>query len=552
MPHSTSSDSELLAGWLERRDERAFHCLVERYAGLVHMAALRRCGNESSAVEISQLTFISLARKARVLVSRSSLAGWLHVTAMMHAKNHLRQRSRECRKLQLFQSHMDTDPHLQAAEDWKRIQPALDEALAALSEKDRETLLLRFYRSLSVREIADNLGIATDAAQKRLSRATERLRLQLTRRGCQTGASLVAAMIVGFGADAKAVVPGASSFASQAIAVGTMGGGSALTTIGIIIMTKKTTIAAGIALLMAGVGTVALIRQNDSAPQTNAPLANSHPRTKKASLKETSETLSDGSRKSRNLRRSAVKYPELTSKFGQSRTNLSKHVTENVIGLLNDALEMSEMAMSDQFSEMVGGRGGALRMVLGKLDSDLKLTDDQRKRAEEMFSGHQKTQIAKSKEAVDHLKKDPSTLMRLMLVSDAFARKEINETEFKAMQEEASQDLEGLMNPFDQRNLGNMGMQEDVDFLAGLKPLLDESQSHTLQAYLDEKAAGETQAPAPEGISRMAAMELEKLDSTVLSMKKLTTGAKAMLEGVGGLQGLGPVIEQQGESEKVE
>lgn len=76
----------------------AFHALVSRYVGLVHTTARRTCGDESMAAEVSQLTFITLARKARSLASCGSLGGWLHCTAMMHAKNLRCQNQRENRK----------------------------------------------------------------------------------------------------------------------------------------------------------------------------------------------------------------------------------------------------------------------------------------------------------------------------------------------------------------------------------------------------------------------------------------------------------------------
>jgi hypothetical protein len=107
-----------------------------------------------------------------------------------------------------------------AGDTWQEIQPVLDDALATLSDKDRETLLLRFYRALSVQEVAATLGIATDAAQKRIDRATARLRDKLTRRGVQTGGSLGAAMLAGFAADAQAATLSVSILASKAIAAG--------------------------------------------------------------------------------------------------------------------------------------------------------------------------------------------------------------------------------------------------------------------------------------------------------------------------------------------
>jgi len=217
MQSSAPSDSELLADWLGWQREPAFHALVARYAGLVHATAKRTCGDDSLAAEASQLTFIALAQKAKSLATCASLGGWLHLTAMMQAKNLLRKSQREKRKRQLLQAAMETEPSHSSNDVWQEMQPVLDAALAALSDKDREALLLRFYRSLTIREIADTLGIANDAAQKRIDRATERLRGKLARRGCQAGGSLAGVMIVGFAADGQAAVPAVSLLVKKAI-----------------------------------------------------------------------------------------------------------------------------------------------------------------------------------------------------------------------------------------------------------------------------------------------------------------------------------------------
>jgi RNA polymerase sigma factor (sigma-70 family) len=206
------------------------------------------------AAEVSQLTFITLARKARSLASCQSLGGWLHRTAMMHAKSLRRQNQRENRKR--LQLAMETPSHLHD-DTWREMQPVLDDALAALSDKDREALLLRFYRSLTIREVAETLGIATDAAQKRIDRATARLRTKLTRRGVQTGGSLGAAMLAGFAADAQAALP-ISMLASKAIAAGAAGSIGGLSTMFATIATLMKTsswIPPVAALLVAGVWT---------------------------------------------------------------------------------------------------------------------------------------------------------------------------------------------------------------------------------------------------------------------------------------------------------
>jgi RNA polymerase sigma factor (sigma-70 family) len=547
MPDSGPSDADLLADWLDRHREAAFHALVARYAGLVHMAAKRTCGDDSLAAEASQLAFIALARKARSLVSRSSLAGWLHLTAVMQAKNLLRHHHRENRKRQLLRTHMESDTQGSPADTWQRMQPVLDDALAALSSSDREALLLRFYRSLSVREIAAALGIATDAAQKRLDRATARLRDQLARRGCQVGGSLGAVLLAGFATDAQASLPAASLLASKALAASAAAGGtSTLTTIAILIMTKKTALTAGAVLLLAGAGAVALI--NNRPAET----ADSDSPASGKSTGPSSSTLAPvedaSARSTRRAPRDPAENPDLVNQYGEARTNLSKHVAGNVISLLEDAVEMGEMASSGDIASAFGGPRAGLRMGLGRVGRDLELTEDQQNQAAELYADFQKRELERSKETIDRLKKDPTALMKLMLASDAFSRGEITEEQYKELQTASGEDLQGVLNPLDRENFRGGQPLQDEAFRSGFQALLDPGQGEKLQASLDEQAAkaAEPGAPAdPGNIANLPAMELEKLDETVVSAKKLTGGLKQMMEGMGGLQDLGPLMEQQ-------
>jgi RNA polymerase sigma factor (sigma-70 family) len=252
MEKSAPSDPELLAEWLGQHRETAFHTLVARYAGLVHATAKRACGGDDSmAGEVSQLTFIALAQKARSLTTCASLGGWLHLTTMMQAKNLIRKSQRENRKLQHLQAAMESEPPRPSTDVWQEMQPLLNDALASLSEKDRETLLLRFYRCLSVRETAETLGIATYAAQKRIDRATARLRGKLARRGCAAGGSLAAVLLAGFATDSQAASLPLSTLASKAIATHTAGSVS-LSSLLTITMKASTFASPVIALILSG------------------------------------------------------------------------------------------------------------------------------------------------------------------------------------------------------------------------------------------------------------------------------------------------------------
>ncbi len=79
-------------------------------------------------------------------------------------------------------------------------------ALAKLPEEDRTALVLRYWENRSLREVGTAFGIGEDAAQKRVSRALDRLRNRL---GAGTGALGVTALAqcLTLAPEAQAAVP---------------------------------------------------------------------------------------------------------------------------------------------------------------------------------------------------------------------------------------------------------------------------------------------------------------------------------------------------------
>lgn len=251
MSSNQSSDAELLGEWVEIKSERAFQELVSRYAGLVHAAAKRTCGDDSMASEASQLVFILLARKGGSLLSRESLAGWLHSAAMMQTKNLQRGSRREHAKRKELHLAMEQTPNDPGNELWDEVKPFVDDALASLPEKDREALLMYFYRSLTAREIASALGIATAAAKKRIERAMEKLRTKLAARGVELGGSFSSVMFAGFAADVEAAGLPVKLMAAKAMAAGS-GGGAGLSAGTISLMKASSFVPPVLALVVAG------------------------------------------------------------------------------------------------------------------------------------------------------------------------------------------------------------------------------------------------------------------------------------------------------------
>src|SRR5208282_4385091 len=115
----------------------------------------------------------------------------------------------------------------------EHIAPYRDAALGELSEPDRDALLLRYFERKSAREMAQTLGVSDEAAQKRVTRAVDRLRELLVKRGVPAGA---AGLVVALSANAVHAAPsGLAAAISSAAALS----GTATTTVATIATTTK-------------------------------------------------------------------------------------------------------------------------------------------------------------------------------------------------------------------------------------------------------------------------------------------------------------------------
>lgn len=176
----SDTDQQLLARYVSNRSDDAFAILVRRHLGLVYSSALRQVRSPQIAEEVSQSVFLDLARTAARLKPDTILAAWLyrvtHRTAVDQVRRESRRQAREKAATELSAMNQTLD-------DWIRIEPLLDEGMQELDEGDRTAILLRYFEGRSFREVGAVLGISDDAAQKRVSRAIDRLRGFFSKQG---------------------------------------------------------------------------------------------------------------------------------------------------------------------------------------------------------------------------------------------------------------------------------------------------------------------------------------------------------------------------------
>jgi len=92
------------------------------------------------------------------------------------ARNVLRNARRSKNRRSAFESTLRAPSHEPSAEDTVVADASVRDALAALSEDDREVLLLHAWDGLDTHQLGEYLVISTNAAAVRLSRAQRRFR----------------------------------------------------------------------------------------------------------------------------------------------------------------------------------------------------------------------------------------------------------------------------------------------------------------------------------------------------------------------------------------
>ena len=186
----SDTDLQLLARYTRDRAENAFAEVVRRHVNLVYSAALRQVRSPQLAEEVSQSVFTDLARNAHRLAPDTILTAWLYQVTRRTAIDVVRREARRQLREQIateMNAMNDSGTSFQPV--WSEVEPLLDEAMTALDETDRAAVLLRYFENKSLREVGATLGTSDNAAQKRVSRAVERLREFFAKRGVTVGAS---------------------------------------------------------------------------------------------------------------------------------------------------------------------------------------------------------------------------------------------------------------------------------------------------------------------------------------------------------------------------
>ena len=184
---------QLLERFVERRDEPAFAALVARHGPMVLGVCRRLLVDPLDVEDAFQATFLVLVRRAGSLRDRDRLAPWLFGVARRVATRTrmdlARRRARERPDVEALNLAPGVD------DPTRELGRALVEEIDRLPGSLRDPILLCCVEGLTYDEAASRLRSTAPAVRGKLSRARERLRARLTRRGFAPSAGILGALL---------------------------------------------------------------------------------------------------------------------------------------------------------------------------------------------------------------------------------------------------------------------------------------------------------------------------------------------------------------------
>src|SRR5437879_3635968 len=186
------TDAQLLACYLERRDEAAFAAIVRRHGPLVMGVCRRILGNCHDADDAFQATFLVLIRKAASISQRELLANWLYGVAQITARK-ARATAARIRTRERQVADLPEPATSQPASCWAELVPLLDHELGRLPDVYRVPIILCDLQGKSRKEAAGQLDCPEGTVSSRLARGRKLLARRLARRRMAISAGCLAA-----------------------------------------------------------------------------------------------------------------------------------------------------------------------------------------------------------------------------------------------------------------------------------------------------------------------------------------------------------------------
>jgi len=168
--------SELTAR-MSRGDEAAFHEFFRLYFNrLLRYLLVVANGQEETAREALQLTFVRVARHVRRFESEPAFWNWLTVLARSSITDEMRKRTRYQNLLARFFEQQPAAADLKSRDADEHFLKLLQDEIASLPAGERSLLERKYFDGEAVKALADEQQITETAMESRLLRIRRKLK----------------------------------------------------------------------------------------------------------------------------------------------------------------------------------------------------------------------------------------------------------------------------------------------------------------------------------------------------------------------------------------
>jgi RNA polymerase sigma-70 factor (ECF subfamily) len=156
-----------------RGDSEIYAVLVERYKEMIYNVAYRMLGDEESARDAAQESFISAYGSLSSFKNGSKFSTWLCSIAMNKCRDHLRGRKTMVPLDDIEEHAVAQGPDPETALSRKQSSRELQAALGALPADYREVIVLKHIEGLDYKEMETVLGVSANTLKVKTHRARE-------------------------------------------------------------------------------------------------------------------------------------------------------------------------------------------------------------------------------------------------------------------------------------------------------------------------------------------------------------------------------------------
>lgn len=174
----SDDDEALLRRFAKRRDEASFRRLYRRHTPAVFAMALRLCGSEARAEELTQDAWCRAVERIDAFGRRSAFRSWLIGILINCFREALREdrKSRPATEAEMEKLSESLVTPLPVARQAPAERIDVERALSKLPPGYREIVLLHDLNGYTHREIAAMLGIQEGTSKSQLTRGRDHLR----------------------------------------------------------------------------------------------------------------------------------------------------------------------------------------------------------------------------------------------------------------------------------------------------------------------------------------------------------------------------------------